>query len=283
MKSFIEDGIELSKEDKQAYAARGGLHATIIDFFDEVDSRLKLGKKSIKNNSNVGNKKEEPYSKTDSEIERLRREFMGYKSFSSAPSSFMSSNPSKILDTKDIEIATLKKAFSDSTSTGVKKEEFLKPRFSSFAGKKNIIDDKFGLSPVISPAALKSNVMDRNGNYSTSGKKSNISPTTKPSIYSAGSKIKGISQNASNNLRNSKSALGISASPSNIAASKSNFSQLRRSSGGNIDALSATKRNSSVLKSTLRRNILTSVDRSGSNTSVLGNRRRENGSSKNGR
>jgi len=259
MKLFIEDGIELSKEDKQAYAARGGLHATIIEFFDGVNSRLKLGKKYSNNNNDVGNEKEEQYSKTDIEIERLRKEFTGgYKSFSSAPPSFVSSNPSKILDTKDMEIARLKKAFSASTSTGVKKGEFLKPRFSSFAGKKNVIDDKFGPSSV-------------------------ISPTTKRSTYSAGSKLKGISQSARNNLQNSKSALGVSASPSNISASKSNFSQLRRSSGGNIGALSATKRNSPVLRSTLRRKFLSSADRSGSNTSVLGNRRGGNGSLKTSR
>ena len=94
MKTFIESGMELSEENRQAYASRGGLHKTIIDFFDGVNARLKFSNSPDKINNGKG--KGIPIDK-DMEIERLRKQFMGYKAYSS----ISSSKSSKTIDLRD--------------------------------------------------------------------------------------------------------------------------------------------------------------------------------------
>ena len=42
LQNFIENGIALEERDRNEYSERGGLHKTIVEFFDGVESRLSL-------------------------------------------------------------------------------------------------------------------------------------------------------------------------------------------------------------------------------------------------
>ena len=52
LQNFIENGIALEEEDRNEYSERGGLHKTIVEFFDGVESRLSLATSS-KNDSEI--------------------------------------------------------------------------------------------------------------------------------------------------------------------------------------------------------------------------------------
>ena len=94
LQHFIENGIALEKEDRNEYSERGGLHKTIIEFFDGVESRLSLatgGNPSL----------EKSHSSIDLEIERLRSEFSFLQSSQKVISSPSLSRPKRQRNVKN--------------------------------------------------------------------------------------------------------------------------------------------------------------------------------------
>ena len=261
MKTFIESGMELSEENRQAYASRGGLHKTIIDFFDGVNARLKFSNSPDKINN--GKDKGIPIDK-DMEIERLRKQFMGYKAYSS----ISSSKSSKTIDPKDIEIARLKRTLGSNSG-------------SSLSGMKQGLSKSEIQTSIISPSSSKANNMNRSSSNITSlgSSKSNISPTMNPLLYQGVSKVRNIGRLSRNNSPNARSALGISAPSSSLSASKSNTAkERRRVVNGNVRRESSSKwiETTTTSPNLQKRNNLTALGRrssSNNTSSVLGNRR----------
>ena len=253
--------MELSEENRQAYASRGGLHKTIIDFFDGVNARLKFSNSPDKINNGKG--KGIPIDK-DMEIERLRKQFMGYKAYSS----ISSSKSSKTIDPKDIEIARLKRTLGSNSG-------------SSLSGMKQGLSKSEIQTSIISTSSSKANNMNRSSSNITSlgSSKSNISPTTNPLLYQGVSKVRNIGRLSRNNSPNARSALGISAPSSSLSASKSNTAkERRRVVNGNVGRKETTTTSTNLQK----RNNLSALGRRSSSkntSSVLGNRR-GSGSSK---